>query len=597
MKLFDFIDWDLLEESVQDVEAIRQKYYSEIGNRFHTIAVADKFTKLDNDGNIVKLGKYARLLLNLYQMGGLLIEDLPLAKDYINILYDRNVSVPWHQIRELSDLYPYVQKYIAKNDMPFQDVLPYLEAGKDYIKHEPADSNYEIYQPLTEKGAAYLGVGAEWCTTWGPYSLNPRNKSKSNRFAAYSKEGPLFILVNKTDNNDRAQFHFKDEEFKNLSNRDADTKKYFEDNGVFNFFFPFEKDGQEISDEQLKEYKKFIKLLPKDKEQTIKEKYAERFGSFGATSLNIDIDEFDEEEYFALVPDKSVRSIEITRSGDVSFQVDLPSNYNVESLDRYLSSLHHSKNDSSPSEWMGEFEDDLHQMFMSFAENNQDFLIGIYGNSAKDYKGLWDRFGQIFIEKFYDDYASKFDEINYANVDAGYDRLLRQVEERITVNRDNEVVFELNSYNDFVDANQLNEIDNFNKFLERYIDFYDLNLEDYGADIDWEWPHWGDFENEIKEWFESGVTENMSQTRKQLNDILSKFFKKYGHTYEDNDKLLRVDDSKVDYENQSVYINYVDKNSKENFNGYVKIENLPKYVSMNMLAETYFKFKRLIISK
>lgn len=597
MKLFDFVDWDLLEESVEDVEAIRQKYYSELGTRFDLIASYDRYTKRDQNGKIVKLGKYARLLMNLYLMGGLLIEDLSLAKDYIDIIYDRNVSVPWHQIRELSDLYPYVQKYIAKNDMPFSEVLPYLQAGKDYTKHEINDSNFEIYQPLTEKGAAYLGVGAEWCTTWGEHSLNPRNKSKSNRFEAYSKKGPLYILVNKLDNNDRVQFHFNDEEFKNLSNSDVETQPYLDDNGVFNFFFPFERDGQDISDEQVKGYKKFTKLLSKDKAQIIKDKYAERFGAFGPTSLNIDIDEFKEDEYFELVPDKSVRVIEIRRNGNVVFTVDINSNQNVESLDRYLSNLHHSKNDNSPSEWMGEFQDDLEQMFSNFADDHQDYLIGLFGNLGKDVKKLWEIYGQLFIDKFYSNYTDKFDEINYANVDSSYDQLLKIIEDRVTVHRDNEVEFDLDSYNDFVDRNEISEISNFNDFLGKYIDFYDLDTDNYDTEVDWDWPQWSEFESEIKEWFEQMVTSDMAETRKQLNDILKKYFTEYGSTFENDDKLIRVDDSKINYDEKSVHVDYVDKKTNETFRGQVKIDNLVNYVTMNTLAETYFKFKRLIISK
>ena len=84
----------------------------------------------------------------------------------------------------------------------------------------------------------------------------------------------------------------------------------------------------------------------------------------------------------------------------------------------------------------------------------------------------------------------------------------------------------------------------------------------------------------------------MGATRVKLNNIMSKFFK-HGR-YEDDDKSIKIHEFDVNYEKQTVGITYTDKKKNQTYNGPVLIDNLPKYVSMNMLAESYFKFKKLI---
>ena len=239
---FESILYELLVESVEDVNKIYVKYYNTIPrNRFDSIARVDKFTKVNNNGEIEKLGKLARLLLTLYSKEGFHIEDLSLAKEYIDVIYKRSIVIPWDKIKTLPDIYPYVKKYLAQDTQSFKDIFEFLEGGEDYkILHDGEE--YVIYRPLTEKGACYLGVGAEWCTTWGPLSLNHRNRDRTNRFKIYNDQAPLYIIAEKTDLDKRVQFWFKptdinSSEFKNLSNGNVDPKGYFYKNELFHFFY------------------------------------------------------------------------------------------------------------------------------------------------------------------------------------------------------------------------------------------------------------------------------------------------------------------------------------------------------------------------
>ena len=49
---------------------------------------------------------------------------------------------------------------------------------------------------------------------------------------------------------------------------------------------------------------------------------------------------------------------------------------------------------------------------------------------------------------------------------------------------------------------------------------------------------------------------------------------------------MSVNDDKIDYLNQSVEVDYLDRQKNKSYTGYVLIDNLPKYVTMNMIAES-----------
>jgi hypothetical protein len=588
---FESILYELLTESVEDVNKIYEKYYKTLPrSRFNSIAKADRFTKVDKNGEIEKLGKYARLLLTLYSKEGFNIEDLSLAKEYVDVIYKRSVVIPWEKIQTLPDIYPYVKKYLAQDTQSFKDVLQYLERGEDYkILHNGEE--YVIYQPLTEKGACYLGVGAEWCTTWGPLSLNPRNRDRSNRFNSYSEQAPLYIIAEKTDLDKRVQFWFKptdtsSSEFKNLSNGNVDPKGYFYKNELFHFFYHVKDD---MTIDELKVLNNRRTFLPHDKEVYINKLYKQKIKEINGNdvrSLEVDSD-FDEEVYMTQITDKNVESVIYwERDDEVRFNLRKLDG-NAHQLDSYIATLENAKN-RYPSETFGsDFSYDLEEMLEKFYEEEYETIISLIGEKiGKSWDTFKDKYLDAFTDKFNNKYIEKFDEINYSNVDSVYDKQIEYVTENVKVKHDTTICFDVDKYNDFIRDNEdIDIIDDFDDFLTKFLDFCDVDIEDYDFETDfgWDYPYYSQFAADIINWFTEPFTHEMRETREKLSKILNKYF--YNNSYRDNDKEIKINDDKIDYDKQSVEVDYYDRQKNQKYTGYVLIDNLPKYVTMNMLAE------------
>jgi len=587
---FESLIYELLIESVEDVNKIYEKYYSTIPrSRFNSIAKSDRFTKVDKNGEIDKLGKYARLLLTLYSKEGFRIEDLSLAKEYVDVIYKRNVVIPWDKIKSLPDIYPYIKKYLAQDTQSFKDVLLFVDEGEDYVLLHNGNE-YMIYQPLTEKGACYLGVGAEWCTTWGPLSLNPRNRDKTSRFKSYSEQSPLFIIADKTDLDKRVQFWFKpsdvdESEFKNLSNGSVDPKGYFYKEELFNFFYPLKED---TPIEELKKLYTRRRFLPHDKENLIVHAYKEKLKETKIQTGSLTVDsEFDSEIYMTLINDENIiEVIHWEREDQIRFDLKKQTTHVLE-LDNYLSSLQNSKNQYPSERYGSDFDYDLEQLLERFFEEQNELILSLLGESIATNYGLFsEKYLSSFIDKFHSKFTEKFDNDNYSNVDYVYDERINEIEKRVIIKNDTLICFDVDSYNDFVENKDLESIDDFNHFFESYTSYYDINTDDYEfeSDIQYDWPSYGDFADDMYTWFTEPFTHEMIETRNHLGNIINKIFKGNRH-YIDKEKEITIFDDKINYENKSVEIQYIDRQKNQQYTGYVLIDNLPKYVTMNMLAE------------
>jgi hypothetical protein len=213
----------LTEQSSPD--EIYQKYYSKIDkNIFDKIIEADPKTI---EG--IKIGKYAKLLLNIYKNGNLPMEDLPKASYYLSLVYKYNRSIP-NNVKYLVDIYKIIEDKIIRIDSPIKDVLKQLIDGVDYIKVFETN-NWWLFTPKTEKGAAYLGVNTEWCTTYGEHCRNPAYKNRDeNAFNKYNNQGPLYIIINKSDESEKYQIHLEKKEFMNKNDERFDLNKFIKEN-------------------------------------------------------------------------------------------------------------------------------------------------------------------------------------------------------------------------------------------------------------------------------------------------------------------------------------------------------------------------------
>jgi hypothetical protein len=175
-----------------------------------------------------------------------LIEDLPKASYYLSLVYKYNRSIP-NNINSLVDIYKIIEDKIIRIDSTIKDVLEQLTEGVDYEKLFES-SNWWIFTPKTEKGAAYLGVNTEWCTTYGEHCRNPAYQDRDeNPFDEYNNQGPLYIIINKSDESDKYQIHLESNQFMDKDDNEfyLDEFNEFLENNMDLFVF-FENLGNDI---------------------------------------------------------------------------------------------------------------------------------------------------------------------------------------------------------------------------------------------------------------------------------------------------------------------------------------------------------------
>ena len=82
-------------------------------------------------------------------------------------------------------------------------------------------------------------------------------------YQQYSKNGPLYIMIKKSNPSEKYQFHFESKQFMDKDDHRINIKEFFnEKNELINYYFP--SLTKKVSDEQLKLELKRIDVLPDD---------------------------------------------------------------------------------------------------------------------------------------------------------------------------------------------------------------------------------------------------------------------------------------------------------------------------------------------
>jgi hypothetical protein len=128
MKIFDLLtEWNLFENK----EEIYKKFYSDIDRDvFIKIISADPKTII-KDNEIKVIGKYSKILLDMYKNGNLLLEDLPKANEYFTVAYKYNIPINSKEVENLSDIYNLVKDRIAMSKESVYSLMELLDE-KDY---------------------------------------------------------------------------------------------------------------------------------------------------------------------------------------------------------------------------------------------------------------------------------------------------------------------------------------------------------------------------------------------------------------------------------------------------------------------------------
>ena len=605
----------------KSLEEIYNQYYSDIPLQiFNRIIKADPKTVVKND-KIVKVGKYAKILLNIYKIGNMPnLENLVEATRYLKIVYDKNLSIDIKNIKQISDLYDIVKNYIVSIETPIREILK--ELPKDSYKLLHNGENWVVFRPLTEKAAAWLGVGSSWCTTWGKYSLDPAYKSRSNLFTTYNY-APIYIMIDKSDEKHKYQFQFKKDEFRDVRDGMINVKGFFiKHEELREFYFPLLLDKEGIFSEE--EQFDRINALSDKFASKLNEVRIERLVESGITNkialafANNDtyaqLTEDDEEE--GIIPLISDRILDdITYEGsNIDFELRSPcskvGNYSsIGNLKNHIDYLEGLKRDNNLS-------DEIYEERYDFGDAIKDYVDDYFEKNSSDIKyrnynfPTLDRFKQYFLTIISNRNSSYFDKIFDKWSDKTYDATISSYNGAIENDLDSikkyafisdsgyysrTQVLSVNSYEfiQYVNRQRIDQIIDICQLFEDYIDYADIVTDEWYVDYDRVYPSSEDMYPVIADVLEDVIIEDFGSVddpnpetlkiRMKLVEIIEKYFKDnkgYDWKYREypnifDGTLVKIYlNPQIDFDDSTVKIILIDKKTKNEYTGNMPIDEL-----------------------
>lgn len=602
MKILKLVESILLEATPEE---IYNSYYKDIPfDVFKKIVLSDPNT--GRSGNeIKKIGKYGKLLLTMYKRNNLKIEDLPKATEYLSYVYKHQVSLDVNKIKNLSDLYEIVKKYYTKEAKDLSTVLKAL-SPEDY-KKVYQDDNWTIFVPLNEKAACYLGVNTEWCTAWGSQSLNPAYKDRESRFGFHSQKGPLYIIINNSNLNEKYQFHFETNQYMDVNDKTINTGDFLSKNsGIKNFFFPSFTNSN-LDDELIKQQIDRISILSSSDLTNlisiVLDKVTEK------NQLIFAVINGNEDKLNELIQDKYLEQPVEVIGEKITFSIkklddDLESVENV--LAYYKSDIYNSGDrlyDDISNDDDEYKKNRLERIFKEYYEKNKNIISSEFGviNYNQFKNEFFDNFSEDtkIQEEIYNTYVS----INLDGYELKCQELIDDIEKYISFDRIRqyyEIELQIGYFSLFLAKKNITSIkDNLEELLNDYISYYNIQTEyeyvyDYqGRDVEYK-----DLKNEIGDYFDKlmddmEITQECSKLRLKLSDIIQKLFKG-STTFENEHVMVELNNLKIDCEDGTINIIYLNKDTNKRFEGPVKVDNLTSYVTNYSLFESFIGFKRLI---
>jgi len=606
MKILNLIESIILEAAPDE---IYNSYYKDIPrDEFNQIVMADPVS-ISNESGLKRIGKYAKLLIGLYRKKGLKLEDLPRAKEYLDYIYKHNISIDSNKVKSLTDLYDLVKGYYAKDTKDLGSILSSLNE-KEY-KKVFQNEKWSIFVPLTEKASCYLGVNTEWCTTWGPESLNPKHKDRGNLFSRYHNQGSLYIIISNSDVNEKYQFHFESKQYMDRDDKLIGVSEFLENNtDIKNFFFP-SLISNNVSEDDVKLQIGRLSALDDDDVRLIVGKLLS-LSSKDNPLISALISQ-DEDLLNSLLTDEEIENYELNKN-DIEITLENSLSGQLEQTQNTLSYYQSEANSGYDVLWdrMGNedteyINDTLKYFFEAYYQDQSSQLKSLFGYTTYEQfksdhlddftnnSSMWDTYSEAYVRKNTDAFESRAGEevdaiekyISFGNIYRG--------DTNVVVSTSYFLLFLAKSGIKKIDGNEYKIIDVLEEYIKHYKIDYDYegiwDFNDVGVNYD-------DLKKDIEEYFDKrfenfeGV-KRCTELRLTLNNVVKNIFK--GSTFLENDEFILILPSlKIDCDKESIDIIFNNKKTGESFRGPIKVENLASYASNYKLFESILSIKNLL---
>jgi hypothetical protein len=596
----------------EDQEGVYKKRFSDVERKtFIRIASADPKTKIVDD-KIIRLGSYFPFLINMYRNGNLKFEDLPKATEYLELIYKHQMKIGQMKINSIPDLYELVKDKIVKTNTSLATLIEALDPKEYEVKHN-GDSWFVIV-PKSEKASSYLGVNTEWCTAWGNYSLNPDHKDRTCRFNSYSPQGPLYIIVNKENENDKYQLHFPSNQLKNPADNEVGNRPNFfnERLEIKKLFFPSLYISNPDLDDVKSELAKGKKFLDQSDLTIYREVVYKEYGGTNpfVTALNNE----NEDELANFLTDKSANYV--ISGGNLEIEVkSLPSS--VEGYDDSLRTLRSWHNDAynsvSESEYDSyryEAQNILSGYLYNYYEKNKTKLIDLFGfycRTHENFVEFAENSGLYKNEKVRDEYLDKFTEGSGAALESAIEAMIKEYEAVLELETywgsDKVIKAPIEKLIEFISEKEIYSIESLEDFIRDYMDYYDLPDSDYieYPEYDYEYPSQEVMDNAFDDYFDSKHEEffdneetGCKETRNTLIKIFEKYFSDTG-VYEN--EFVRIELKQPWFKHftceNGVDIKLFNKKTNKTEEGSVQVDNLVNHMQIEPLFEK-LSFKSIL---
>lgn len=216
---------------LEDINAVRKNYPKISDKDFDRIIRLDPTFKEGKDS----VGTYGKWLLSLFNKGKLTNEGH--AYDLLSRFEEDKKNLKNKDIGKFKSLEE-VDEYLNDDDnyktlSHRQEVRARQKDRKNADLGNEAelvyeDSDWEVWIPKTYATSCKLGQGSSWCTA---------STESDYYYKYYTRQGDLYININKSDPEEKYQFHFESGSFMDIDDRSIYIMEFLEDKPELKEFY------------------------------------------------------------------------------------------------------------------------------------------------------------------------------------------------------------------------------------------------------------------------------------------------------------------------------------------------------------------------